>query len=70
MEIDFIYQTVDVIQELDSKKRKIQSLKRFLLYALKIMENTKDYKILSTNLQPFFWKKVKNIIRKNKKGAL
>jgi hypothetical protein len=70
MEIDFLYQAVDVIQELDSKKRKIRSLRGFLLYALEIMENGKDFEILLTNLQPFFWKKVKNVIRQNKKGAL
>lgn len=34
------------------------------------MENGKNYEILQTNLQPFFWKKVKNIIRQNKKAAL
>ena len=35
-----------------------------------IIENGKDFEILSTNLQPFFWRKVKTIIRQNKKGAL
>ena len=70
IEIGFIYQAVNVIQELDSKKRKIRSLRGFLLYVLEIMENGKDFEILSTNLQPFFWKKVKNVIRQNKKGAL
>lgn len=70
MEIDFLYQVVDVIQELDSKKRKIRSLRGFLLYALEIIDNGKDYEILSTNLQPFFWRKVENILRQNKKGAL
>jgi hypothetical protein len=30
----------------------------------------KEYEILSTNLQPFFWKKVHNIIKQNKKDAL
>ena len=59
-----------MIQELDSKQRKIRSLRGFFLYALEIMENAKDYEILSTNLQPFFWQKVKNIIRQNKKAAL
>jgi len=59
-----------VIQELDSKQRKIRSLRGFFFYALEIIENVQDYEILSTNLQPFFWKKVKNIIRQNKKGAL
>ena len=70
IEIDFLYQAVNVIQELDSKKRKIRSLRGFLLYGLEIMENGKDFEILSTNLQPFFWKKVKDVIRQNKKGAL
>lgn len=70
IEIDFLYQAVDVIQELNSKKRKIRSLRGFLLYVLEFMENGKDSKILSTNLQPFFWKKVENVIRQNKKEAL
>jgi hypothetical protein len=70
MEIDFLYPAVEVIQELDSKKRKIRSLRGFLLYALEIIDNGKDYEILSTNLQPFFWRKVENILRQNKKGAL
>ena len=34
------------------------------------MEKGEDYEILKTNLQPFFWRKVKNIIRQNKKGVL
>jgi len=34
------------------------------------MEKGEDYEILKTNLQPFFWRKVKNIIRQNKKDAL
>jgi len=72
IDIEFLYQSVDVIQELDSKKRKIRSLRGFFLYALEIMETGtgKNYEILSTNLQPFFWRKVKNIIRQNKKAAL
>ena len=70
IDIDFLYQSVHVIQELDSKQRKIRSLRGFFLYALEIIENAEDYEILSTNLQPFFWRKVKNIIRQNKKAAL
>src|SRR6476620_11832035 len=70
IEMDFIYQIIDVIQELDSRKRKLRSIRGFLLYALEFMENGKDSKILSTNLQTFFWKKVKNVIVQNKKGAL
>ena len=55
IDINFVYQSVEVIEELDSKQRKIRSLRGFFLYALEIMENGKDYEILSTNLQPFFW---------------
>ena len=70
IDINFLYQLIDVIQELDSKQRKIRSFRGFFLYALEIMENGKDDEILSTNLQPFFWRKVKNIIRQNQKAAL
>ena len=70
IDINLLYQSVEVIQELDSKQRKIRSLRGFFLYALEIMENGENYEILQTNLQPFFWKKVKNIIRQNKKAAL
>ena len=59
-----------MIQELDSKQRKIGSLRGFFLYALEIIEIGENYEILKTNLQPFFWRKVKNIIRQNKKAAL
>jgi len=37
IETYFLYQAVDVIQELDTKKRKIRSLRGFFLYALEIM---------------------------------
>ena len=70
IDINLLYQSVEVVQELDSKQRKIRSLRGFFLYALEIMENGKEYEILETNLQPFFWKKVENIIRQNKKAAL
>ena len=76
IDINFLYQSIDVIQELDTKQRKIRSLRGFFLYALEIIEfedmssNGEKYEILSTNLQPFFWRKVKNIIRQNKKAAL
>jgi len=70
IQIDFLYQEIDVIQELDSKKRKILSLRGFFLYALEIIQNAENYEISQTNLQPFFWRKVKNIIRQNKKAAL
>jgi len=41
---------VEVIEELDSKQRKIRSLRGFFLYALEIMEKGEDYEILKTNL--------------------
>ena len=70
IDINFIYQSVDLIQELDSKKRKIRSFRGFFLYALEIMAAGNEVEVLKTNLQPFFWRKVKNIIQQNKKGAL
>jgi hypothetical protein len=57
---DLMYQYVDVIQELDSKQRKIRSLRGFFLYALEIMQKGEDYEILKTNLQPFFWDLLRN----------
>ena len=70
IDINFLYQSDEIIQELDSKQRKIRSLRGFFLYALEIIQNGDNYEILKTNLQPFFWKKVKDIIRQNKKSAL
>ena len=70
IDINFIYQSIHVIEELDSKQRKIRSFRGFFLYALEIIEAGKDYEVLTTNLQPFFWKKVQNIIRQNQKGLL
>jgi len=34
------------------------------------MKNGKDVEVLKTNLQPFFWRKVKTIIWQKKKEAL
>lgn len=67
---NFLSQSVTVLQKLNSKKRKIRSLRGFFLYVLEIMENGKNYQSLNTNLQPFFWSKVQTIIRQNKKAAL
>ena len=70
IDIDFFYTSIGVIQELVRRQREIRSLRGFFLYALEILETGKDYEILQTNLQPFFWRKVKNSIRQNKKAAL
>jgi hypothetical protein len=64
------FKNCDLIQELDSKQRKIRSLRGFFLYALEIIQIGENYEILKTNLQPFFWRKVKTIIRQNQKPAL
>jgi len=65
----FRSQSVEVLQELNSKKRKIRSFRGFFLYALEIVENGKNYQSLNTNLQTFFWREVQNKIRQNKKAA-
>lgn len=70
IDIDFFYKSIDVVKELDRRERKIRSLRGFFIYALEIIEVGKDFKVLKTNLQPFFWKKLKNVIRQNKKSTL
>ena len=59
-----------MIEELDRKQRKIRSLRGFFLYALETIENGKDLEILRTNLQSSFWRKLKRILRQNKKAVL
>ena len=70
IDIDLIDPFIDIIEELDTKQRKIRSLRGFFLYVLEIMENGQDYQILKTNLQPSFWRKLKTILRQNKKIVL
>ena len=70
--IDHLYKTIAVIEELDTKQRKIRSLRGFFLYALETLESAEDKNInvLETNLSIFFWRRVKNVIRQNNKGLL
>ena len=70
IDIDFIHPFIAIIEELDTKQRKIRSLRGFFLYALEIIENPTNYEILTTNLQPSFWRKLKSILRQNKKIVL
>lgn len=70
IDIDGIEPFITRIEELDRKQRKIRSLRGFFLYALEIIENGKDYEILKTNLEPSFWRKLKTILRQNKKIVL
>jgi hypothetical protein len=73
--IDFFYQSFEdmsanILEELDTKQRKIRSLRGFFLYDLETMDNGKDLEILTTNLKPSFWRKLKTILRQNKKEVL
>lgn len=45
-------------------------MRGFFLYALQIIHNGKDLKILTTNLKPSFWRNLKTILRQNKKQVL
>jgi hypothetical protein len=70
IDIDLIDPFLDILQELDTKQRKIRSLRGFFLYALEIINNKKDLQILKTNLQPSFWRNLRTILRQNKKEVL
>ena len=59
-----------VIEELDTKKRKIRSIRGFLLYALEIIKDEKLITVLETNFQPLFWSRLKDVLRQNKQGFL
>lgn len=59
-----------VIQELDTTKRKIRSIRGFLLYTLEIIQDEKLITAIKTNFQPLFWRRVKNVIKQNKKNSL
>ena len=70
IDIDQIEPFISILEELDTKQHRIRSLRGFFLYALEIIENENDFEILSTNLQPSFWRKLRKIIRQNKKTVL
>ena len=70
IDVEFFYENLAVIQELDTKERKIRSIRGFLLYVLEIMETGEEVEILNTNLEPFFWTRVKNVLRQSKKNLL
>ena len=70
IDIHFIDRNISIIQELDRKQRQIRSLIGFFFYISEIIEIAKDYKILKTNLQPSFWRRLKRILRQNKKSVL
>ena len=55
---------------LDSRERRIRSIRGLILYALEIMEKDEKFQILETNLEPFFWKNVDRVIRQNQRSGL
>ena len=70
IDIDRIEPFIHIIDELDRKQRKIRSLRGSFLYLLEIFEQTNNSQILNTNFQPSFWRKLKTILRQNKKTVL
>ena len=62
--------TIHILEELNTKQRKIRSLRGFFLYALEIIQSTDNYQILKTNLKPSFWRNLRTILRQNKKIVL
>lgn len=62
---DLIYSFLNIIQEIDSQKRKIRSFRGFFLYILKLFKKAKHSKILETNLKPYFWPEISSVIRQN-----
>lgn len=70
IDIDLIDPSIHILEELNTKQRKIRSMRGFFLYALEIIDNGKDLKILTTNLKPSFWRNLRTILRQNKKQVL
>lgn len=69
--LDFLRKSnLEIIKKINSKERQLRSLRKYMIYVLEIMGEAENCKILSTNLQPFFWNEVETIIRQNKKGGL
>jgi hypothetical protein len=69
IEINPIESLISILDELDTKHRTIRSLRGFFRYALEIMDNGK-VQFLETNLQPSFWRKLRKILKQNKKVVL
>lgn len=67
---DFIYKLFTIIQEIDSQKRKLRSFRGFFVYILKLQNDAEKFEFLQTNLKPYFWFDLKNIIRQNNNQRL
>lgn len=70
IDLKFIYQFIEVLEILDSRERRIRSIRGLILYALEIMEKDEKFQVLETNLEPFFWKNIQRVIRQNQRSGL
>lgn len=70
--LEFCYKRLKILEELNKKQRKLRSVRGFFLYVSEILEKEgdKNIEVLETNFPPLFWKRVKDVLRQNKKGAL
>jgi hypothetical protein len=68
--LEEVYQSITVIQELNTKTRRIRSLRGFLLYTLEIRKHAQRVEILQTNLPSLFWTRVERILRQSHTGTL
>lgn len=68
IDIDAIGLLINILQELNTKERKIRSLRDFFLYASETMENGGE--VLKTNLKSSFWRTLKTILRHRNKTSL
>jgi hypothetical protein len=69
-DFDFLFQKIDVIKQLNFRRRQIRSARGFILFALEIKNKSKEFKVIETNLSKFFWENVQRIINQNKKKGL
>jgi len=69
--IEYLLSFLKIRKELDTRKRKIRSIRGFLFYVLETIEYDETLvTVLQTNLSPFFWKRVQNVLKQNRKGIL
>lgn len=69
--VEYLLSFLKIRKELDTKKRKIRSIRGFLFYVLETIEYDETLvTVLKTNLSPFFWKRVQNVLKQNKKDNL
>jgi hypothetical protein len=69
-DFDFLFQKIDVIKQLNFRRRQIRSARGFILFALEIKKKSKEFRVLETNLSKFFWENVEKVISQNKKQGL